>query len=65
VTLATLDDRRDGLGDRYLDFPTALRILKGVDRSLCSLYVLGILVLVQDLIRVAFDTDLWILVEIR
>jgi hypothetical protein len=65
VTLATLDDRRDGLGDRYLDFPSTLRILKGVDRSVCSLYVLGILVLVQDLIRVAFDTDLWILVEIR
>ena len=46
VTLATLDDRRDSLGDRYLDFPTALRILKGVDRSINSLYVLGILVLV-------------------
>lgn len=65
VTLATLDDRRDSLGDGYLDFSTALRILKAVDKCVNTVDVLGILVFVQDFIEVAFDIDLWILVEIR
>jgi hypothetical protein len=65
VTLATLDDRRDSLCDGYLDFSTALRILKVLDKCVNTIDVLGILVFVQDLIEAAFDIDLWILVEIR
>jgi hypothetical protein len=65
VTLATLDDRRDSLGDGYFDFSTTLRILKAVDKCVHTIDVHGILVFIQDLIEIAFDTDLWILVEIR
>lgn len=65
VTLATLYHRRDFLRDGYLDFSTALRILKVVDKCVNTVDVLGILVFVQDLIEAAFDTDLWILEEIR
>jgi hypothetical protein len=65
VTLATLDDIRDGLGDGYLDRSTALRILKIVDGCVNTLDVLAILVLVQDLVEIAFDADLGVLIEIR
>ena len=65
VTLATLDDRRDGLGDGNFDRATPLRILKIVDGCVNTIDYLAALVLFQDLIEIAFDADLGVLIEIR